>query len=70
MKTTEVMHYRRYLARRNKEKHAPAAGAQRSVWRTAGVSDGRGFVFHLADRGDLPSGFLAVSAGKLRGFAD
>src|SRR5204863_4230425 len=40
VKTTEAMHYRRYLARRNKEEGATAVEAQRTVWRTAGVSDG------------------------------
>ena len=66
VKTTEGMHYRRYLARRNKEQGAPATGAQRTVWRTAGVSDGRGFVF-ISHTGEIyPSGFLPVSAGNVR----
>ena len=66
VKTTEAMHYRRYLARRNKEEPSPAAGAQRTVWRTAGVSDGRGFVF-ISHTGEIyPSGFLPVSAGNVR----
>src|SRR3984893_7477340 len=66
VKTTEAMHYRRYLARRNKDEPAPAAGAQRTVWRTAGVSDGRGFVF-ISHTGEIyPSGFLPVSAGNVR----
>ena len=65
VKTTEGMHYRRYLARRNKEQGA-ATGAQRTVWRTAGVSDGRGFVF-ISHTGEIyPSGFLPVSAGNVR----
>jgi radical SAM protein with 4Fe4S-binding SPASM domain len=59
------MHYRRYLAMRNQE--APArSGAQRTVWRTAGVSDGRGFIF-VSHTGEIyPSGFLPVSAGNVR----
>ena len=66
VKTTEAMHYRRYLARRNQEEPAPAAQAQRTVWRTAGVSDGRGFVF-ISHTGEIyPSGFLPVSAGNVR----
>src|ERR1700730_13972895 len=66
VKTTEAMHYRRYLVQRNKEEPAPAAGAQRTVWRTAGVSDGRGFVF-ISHTGEIyPSGFLPVSAGNVR----
>jgi len=66
VKTTEAMHYRRYLARRNKLAHAPAPEAQRTVWRTAGVSDGRGFLF-ISHTGEIyPSGFLPVSAGNVR----
>lgn len=66
VKTTEAMHYRRYLARRNQQEPAPAAQAQRTVWRTAGVSDGRGFVF-ISHTGEIyPSGFLPVSAGNVR----
>jgi len=62
VKTTEAMHYRRYLARRNKEA-VPPTGSQRTVWRTAGVSDGRGFIF-ISHTGEIyPSGFLPVSAG-------
>ena len=53
VKTTEAMHYRRYLARRNKEEAVPACDAQKTVWRTAGVSDGRGFIFHFTYRRDL-----------------
>jgi radical SAM protein with 4Fe4S-binding SPASM domain len=36
------------------------------VWRTAGVSDGRGFVF-VSHTGEVfPSGFLPLSAGNVR----
>jgi radical SAM protein len=66
VKTTEAMHYRRYLARRNKEEAVPASGAQKTVWRTAGVSDARGFLF-ISHTGEIyPSGFLPVSAGNVR----
>jgi radical SAM protein len=66
IKTTEAMHYRRYLARRNRVEDVPVAEAQRAVWRTAGVSDGRGFVF-ISHTGEIyPSGFLPVSAGNVR----
>ena len=44
VKTTEGMHYRRYLARRLRERPEPA-DSNRTLLRTAGVSDGRGFVF-------------------------
>src|SRR5205814_6902381 len=66
VKTTEAMHYRRYLARRNKEEGATAVEAQRTVWRTAGVSDGKGVIF-ISHTGEIfPSGFLPVSAGNVR----
>ena len=36
------------------------------MWRTAGVSDGRGFIF-ISHTGEIyPSGFLPVSAGNVR----
>ena len=58
MKTTEAMHYRRFLAQKHKE--------DGSSFRTAGVSDGRGFVF-VSHRGEIfPSGFLEVSGGNVR----
>jgi radical SAM protein len=66
VKTTEAMHYRRYLVRRNREEGVPAGQGQRTVWRTAGVSDGRGFIF-ISHTGEIyPSGFLPVSAGNVR----
>lgn len=65
IKTTEAMHYRRYLARRMREQPGPA-DTQRTVWRTAGISDGRGFVF-ISHTGEIyPSGFLPISAGNVR----
>jgi radical SAM protein with 4Fe4S-binding SPASM domain len=65
VKTTEGMHYRRFLARKMREGGAtPEPG--RTVWRTAGVSDGRGFVF-VSHTGEIyPSGFLPISAGNVR----
>jgi radical SAM protein with 4Fe4S-binding SPASM domain len=65
VKTTEGMHYRRYLARRLRKRPEPA-DSNRTVWRTAGVSDGRGFVF-VSHTGEIyPSGFLPISAGNVR----
>lgn len=68
LKTTEAMHYRRYVAQRQKAEHGPApdtASARGMVWRTAGVSDGKGFVF-ISHTGEIfPSGFLPVSAGNV-----
>src|SRR5439155_12323155 len=68
IKTTEAMHYRRYVAQRQKLEHdntSASDNAKRMVWRTAGVSDGRGFVF-VSHTGEIfPSGFLPVSAGNV-----
>jgi radical SAM protein len=69
VKTTEGMHYRRYVAQRKKEERGGAAAndnARRVAWRTAGVSDGKGFVF-VSHTGQIcPSGFLPVTAGNVR----
>ena len=46
VKTTEAMHYRRYLAQRNKEEATAASGAQKTVWR--GIAKGNiNFGFNL-----------------------
>lgn len=68
VKTTEGMHYRRYVAQRLKsDPEARSASGGKVIWRTAGVSDGRGFVF-VSHKGEVfPSGFLPVSAGNVRG---
>ncbi|HVP49352.1 MAG TPA: TIGR04053 family radical SAM/SPASM domain-containing protein [Bryobacteraceae bacterium] len=69
VKTTEAMHYRRYVAQRQKQEHGPGpetANMRGMVWRTAGVSDGKGFVF-VSHTGEIfPSGFLPVSAGNVK----
>ena len=67
IKTTEAMHYRRYVAQRMKSEHrnAPSEAAGAVVWRTAGVSDGKGFVF-VSHRGEIyPSGFLPLRGGNV-----
>lgn len=65
VKTTEAMHYRRYVAQRMKEEHRSEPEAS-NLWRTAGVSDGKGFVF-ISHTGDIfPSGFLPVAGGNVR----
>lgn len=68
IKTTEAMHYRRYIAQRMKQEHgaAPQNESARAVaFRTAGVSDGKGFVF-VSHTGEIfPSGFLPISAGNV-----
>lgn len=67
IKTTEGMHYRRFIARRMAEERGEEAEhARQVVYRTAGVSDGRGFVF-VSHTGEIyPSGFLPLSAGNVR----
>jgi len=67
VKTSEASHYRRYIAQRLKVEHGGRGGANgRLLWRTTGVSDGRGFVF-ISHTGEIfPSGFLPVSAGNAR----
>ncbi|MBK9171178.1 MAG: TIGR04053 family radical SAM/SPASM domain-containing protein [Bryobacterales bacterium] len=67
VKTTEGMHYRRYIAQRMKEERGQLNEASASnIWRTAGVSDGKGFVF-ISHVGEVyPSGFLPVAAGNVR----
>jgi radical SAM protein len=65
VKTTEAMHYRRFIAQ--KQRVDPNSdGAKRVAFRTAGVSDGKGFVFvsHLGEV--YPSGFLPLYGGNVR----
>jgi radical SAM protein with 4Fe4S-binding SPASM domain len=61
------MHYRRYVAQRIKAEHGATENpnAQGVAWRTAGVSDGKGFVF-VSHTGEIfPSGFFPVSGGNV-----
>ncbi len=67
IKTTEAMHYRRYVAQRMKEegRGRESESAKAVAFRTAGVSDGKGFVF-VSHTGEIfPSGFLPVSGGNV-----
>jgi AdoMet-dependent heme synthase len=67
IKTTEAMHYRRYVAQRVKAEHGVTENesAKGVAWRTAGVSDGKGFVF-VSHTGEIfPAGFLPVSGGNV-----
>jgi radical SAM protein len=67
IKTTEAMHYRRYVAQRIKAEHGVTENesARGVAFRTAGVSDGKGFVF-VSHQGEIyPSGFLPVSGGNV-----
>ncbi len=62
VKTTEAMHYRRFLSQRA---HGGENGGHNG-FRTAGVSEGHGFVF-VSHTGEIyPSGFLPISAGNVR----
>ncbi len=69
VKTTEAMHYRRFIAQQQKLEHGQdphSENAKRTAFRTAGVSDGKGFVFvsHLGEI--FPSGFLPLYGGNVR----
>jgi radical SAM protein len=66
VKTTEAMHYRRYIAQRMKAEGRESSEAAKGVaFRTAGVSDGRGFVF-VSHTGEIfPAGFLPLSGGNV-----
>ena len=67
VKTTEAMHYRRYVAQRIKAEHGATENpnAKGVAFRTAGVSDGKGFVF-VSHTGEIfPSGFFPVSGGNV-----
>lgn len=67
VKTTEAPHYRRYVAQRSQREPRSSAGQWgRSVLRTLGINDGKGFVF-ISHTGEIyPSGFLPLSAGNVR----
>jgi radical SAM protein len=69
VKTTEAMHYRRFIAQKQKEERGVdphSDNAKRMAFRTAGVSDGKGFVF-VSHLGEIyPSGFLPVNTGNVR----
>jgi radical SAM protein with 4Fe4S-binding SPASM domain len=67
IKTTEAMHYRRYVAQRAKAEHGLTENenAKGVAWRTAGVSDGKGFVF-VSHTGEIfPAGFLPLTGGNV-----
>jgi len=67
VKTTEAMHYRRFVARKRKaegkSEHPASVGPMN---RMRGINSGRGFVF-ISRTGEIyPSGFLPVAAGNVR----
>ena len=69
IKTTEAMHYRRYLAQRRKAEGATNGKqhpGENPLNRMAGINSGRGFVF-VSRTGEIyPSGFLPISSGNVR----
>jgi radical SAM protein len=82
IKTTEGMHYRRYLLQHNLEERqfnhghaapvyepgAPTADAATRTrsWVTRRVNDGKGFLFISHTGSVYPSGFLPIDAGNVR----
>jgi radical SAM protein len=69
IKTTEAMHYRRYLAQRRKAEggaNGKRHPGENPLNRMAGINSGRGFVF-VSRTGEIyPSGFLPISSGNVR----
>ncbi len=67
VKTTEAMHYRRYVMQRRKaEGNGHGHSEENPLNRMAGINSGRGFVF-ISRTGEIyPSGFLPISAGNVR----
>jgi len=66
IKTTEAMHYRRFVANKRKQEGKAAAPPPGPMSRMRGINSGRGFVF-ISRTGDIfPSGFLPLEAGNVR----
>lgn len=74
IKTTEAMHYRRFLLQQNiaerKREQAAHPGDQVHAktigWATRRINDGKGFVF-VSHMGNVyPSGFLPIYAGNIK----
>ncbi|MGE5570286.1 MAG: TIGR04053 family radical SAM/SPASM domain-containing protein [Rhodospirillales bacterium] len=69
IKTTEAMHYRRYLMQRRKAEgngNGKQHPGDNPLNRMAGINSGRGFVF-ISRTGEIyPSGFLPISSGNVR----
>jgi len=63
VKTTEGMHYRRYVAQHERRHGGESPEARKVVWRTAGVSDGKGFVFGSHTGGEIPAVFCRSPQG-------
>lgn len=69
VKTTEAMHYRRFVALKRKQETKPEGaltGHQSMLNRMRGINSGRGLVF-VSRVGDIyPSGFLPLKAGNVK----
>ena len=75
IKTTEAMHYRRYLMQRRKAEGSNGhgkgyghghPGGEEALNRMSGINSGRGFVF-ISRTGEIyPSRFLPISSGNVR----
>lgn len=74
IKTTEAMHYRRFLLQQNvAERHGEhmrhpgdKLHAKTIGWATRRVNDGKGFVFVSHTGNVYPSGFLPIHAGNIK----
>lgn len=74
IKTTEAMHYRRYLLQQNRAERPanregidyPESRAKAVGWATRRVNDGKGFVFVSHTGNVYPSGFLPLRGGNVR----
>lgn len=66
VKTTEAMHFRRFLLQQRAERRKDGLPVLDLQNTPRGINDGAGFVF-ISHTGDVcPSGFLPLSAGNLR----
>jgi AdoMet-dependent heme synthase len=69
IKTTEAMHYRRFLAQRKKAEGGGSGKGhpgENPLNKMSGINSGRGFMF-ISRTGEIyPSGFLPISSGNVR----
>jgi len=65
--TTEAPHYRRVRLQTRAAADRPSAGSRDSVAASFGIRDGNGIMFIAANGDVMPSGFLPIAAGNVRG---
>ena len=65
--TTEAPHYRRVRLQTRAAADRPSAGRRDSVAASFGIRDGNGIMFIAANGDVMPSGFLPIAAGNVRG---